>query len=166
MSSSRIKINLIVFICLSLTQSIGLLSYTFLRGTGKEDVVVPMVRPLLVILACIYTWIFIQVLDHSIYHWFFIWNDKIDFEKRGQEWNKMTRSSLHDWNRNLATIVQWSPYASEEDLLKQVSLVFFCFFQFYHKRRDAWIVECDNSFLLWGTRYSTNWFLILVRQKS
>lgn len=111
-------------------------------------------------------WIFIQVLDHSIYHWFFIWNDKIDFEKRGQEWNKMTRSSLHDWNRNLATIVQWSPYASEEDLLKQVSLVFFCFFQFYHKRRDAWIVECDNSFLLWGTRYSTNWFLILVRQKS
>ncbi|XP_062149804.1 protein MICRORCHIDIA 4-like [Alnus glutinosa] len=69
----------------SLTQSIGMLSYTFLRGTGKEDVVVPM----------------------------------IDFEKRGTEWNKMTRSSLHDWNRNLATIVKWSPYASEEDLLKQ-----------------------------------------------
>lgn len=25
------------------TQSIGLLSYTFLRSTGKEDIVVPMV---------------------------------------------------------------------------------------------------------------------------
>jgi hypothetical protein len=35
----------------------------------------------------------------------------------------MTRSSLHDWNRNLATMVKWSPYASEEDLLKQVSLL-------------------------------------------
>ncbi|KAE8023734.1 hypothetical protein FH972_009402 [Carpinus fangiana] len=68
-----------------LTQSIGLLSYTFLRGTGKEDVVVPM----------------------------------IDFEKREQEWKKMTRSSLCDWNRNLSTILQWSPYANEEDLLKQ-----------------------------------------------
>jgi hypothetical protein len=45
MSSSRIKTNLVVIICLSLTQSIGMLSYTFLRGTGKEDVVVPMVRP-------------------------------------------------------------------------------------------------------------------------
>ncbi|XP_059446903.1 protein MICRORCHIDIA 4-like [Corylus avellana] len=68
-----------------LTQSIGMLSYTFLRGTGKEDVVVPM----------------------------------IDFEKKGQEWKKMTRSSLHDWNRNLATILQWSPYANEEELFKQ-----------------------------------------------
>jgi hypothetical protein len=54
----------------------------------------------------------------------------------------MARSSLHDWNRNLATIVKWSPYASEEDLLKQVShlLVFsilsvvVCFF--YQREKD------------------------------
>ncbi|XP_023904883.1 protein MICRORCHIDIA 7 [Quercus suber] len=69
----------------SFTQSIGMLSYTFLRGTGKEDIVVPMIQ----------------------------------YEKRGQSWNKVVRSSLSDWNRNLATIVEWSPYASEEDLLKQ-----------------------------------------------
>nr|POE44924.1 protein microrchidia 4 [Quercus suber] len=79
------KTNGFVFICLSFTQSIGMLSYTFLRGTGKEDIVVPMIQ----------------------------------YEKRGQSWNKVVRSSLSDWNRNLATIVEWSPYASEEDLLKQ-----------------------------------------------
>ncbi|XP_075659977.1 protein MICRORCHIDIA 7-like [Castanea sativa] len=69
----------------SFTQSIGILSYTFLRATGKEDIVVPMIQ----------------------------------YEKRGQSWNKVVRSSLSDWNRNLTTIVEWSPYASEEDLLKQ-----------------------------------------------
>ncbi|XP_059633473.1 protein MICRORCHIDIA 7-like [Cornus florida] len=67
------------------TQSIGMLSYSFLRGTGKEDIVVPM----------------------------------IDYEKRGRAWNMSIRSSPEDWNRNLKTIVQWSPFASEEDLLQQ-----------------------------------------------
>lgn len=37
----------------------------------------------------------------------------------------MIRFSQNDWNRNLATIVQWSPYESEEDLLKQVRLLVF-----------------------------------------
>ncbi|CAI9785052.1 unnamed protein product [Fraxinus pennsylvanica] len=69
----------------SAKQSIGLLSYTFLMETGKEDTVVPM----------------------------------IDYEKRGEAWNKMVRSTLVDWERNLRTIVQWSPYGSEEDLLQQ-----------------------------------------------
>ncbi|XP_028076830.1 protein MICRORCHIDIA 4-like isoform X1 [Camellia sinensis] len=67
------------------TQSIGMLSYTFLRRTGKEDIVVPM----------------------------------IDYEREGQDWKKLTRSSLNDWSRNLETILKWSPYASEEDLLQQ-----------------------------------------------
>ncbi|KAG6653855.1 protein MICRORCHIDIA 7-like [Carya illinoinensis] len=90
-STMRLGADVIVFSrCLgsdgqSLTQSIGMLSYTFLRGTRKEDIVVPM----------------------------------IDYEHRGQQWNKMIRFSQNDWNRNLATIVQWSPYESEEDLLKQ-----------------------------------------------
>ncbi|KAI3472585.1 hypothetical protein Pfo_031167 [Paulownia fortunei] len=67
------------------TQSIGLLSYTFLRSTGKEDIVVPM----------------------------------LDYERRGQGWNRMVRSSVMDWNRNVETIVQWSPFSSEADLLLQ-----------------------------------------------
>lgn len=73
----------------SSTQSIGLLSYTFLRSTGKEDIVVPM----------------------------------LDYERRGQEWNKIIRTSLDDWNKNVETIVQWSPFSDEADLLRQFNLV-------------------------------------------
>ncbi|KAL4385553.1 hypothetical protein GQ457_15G003210 [Hibiscus cannabinus] len=67
------------------TRSIGVLSYTFLTETGKEDIVVPI----------------------------------IDYEQRGQSWTKMTRSFEDDWNRNLETIIRWSPYTSETDLLNQ-----------------------------------------------
>lgn len=73
----------------SSTQTIGLLSYTFLRSTGKEDIVVPM----------------------------------MDYERRGQEWNKIIRTSLDDWNKNIETIVEWSPFSSEADLLRQFNLV-------------------------------------------
>ncbi|KAH7835783.1 hypothetical protein Vadar_029837 [Vaccinium darrowii] len=69
----------------SSTQSIGMLSYTFLRSTWKEDIVVPM----------------------------------IDYERSGQDWNKLMRSSPSDWSRNLETILQWSPYKSEDELLQQ-----------------------------------------------
>ncbi|CAH8384654.1 unnamed protein product [Eruca vesicaria subsp. sativa] len=71
------------------TQSIGLLSYTFLRSTGKEDIVVPM----------------------------------LDYERRDNEWSKLVRSSLSDWDKNVKTIIQWSPFSSEEDLLRQFTLM-------------------------------------------
>ncbi|KAH6799212.1 hypothetical protein C2S51_035696 [Perilla frutescens var. frutescens] len=67
------------------TQSIGLLSYTFLRSTRKEDIVVPM----------------------------------LDYERMGQDWNKIIRSSASDWDRNVDTVLQWSPFSSEADLLQQ-----------------------------------------------
>ncbi|RIA05757.1 hypothetical protein BRARA_K01561 [Brassica rapa] len=76
----------------SSTQSIGLLSYTFLRSTGKEDIVVPM----------------------------------LDYEKRDTEWSKIVRSSLSDWDKNVRTIIQWSPFSSEEDLLRQFGLMKNC----------------------------------------
>ncbi|XP_057777022.1 protein MICRORCHIDIA 7-like [Salvia miltiorrhiza] len=66
-------------------QSIGLLSYTFLRGTGKEDIVVPM----------------------------------IDYERNGEAWSQHVKSSSDSWHRNLETIVEWSPYETEGDLLQQ-----------------------------------------------
>ncbi|KAF3591883.1 hypothetical protein DY000_02027273 [Brassica cretica] len=69
--------------------SIGLLSYTFLRSTGKEDIVVPM----------------------------------LDYGKRDLEWSKIVRSSLSDWDKNVKTIIQWSPFSSEEDLLRQFGLM-------------------------------------------
>ncbi|KAJ0972535.1 hypothetical protein J5N97_020494 [Dioscorea zingiberensis] len=67
------------------SQSIGLLSYSYLKNTGKEDIVVPM----------------------------------LDYEKGGQIWKKMTTSYPIDWNKNLETIIDWSPYSSEADLLQQ-----------------------------------------------
>ncbi|XP_016465104.1 protein MICRORCHIDIA 7 [Nicotiana tabacum] len=66
------------------TQSIGLLSYTFLRSTGMEDIVVPM----------------------------------LDYEKR-EGWDKIIRSSTSDWDKNLETIIEWSPFSSEADLRRQ-----------------------------------------------
>ncbi|XP_074567187.1 protein MICRORCHIDIA 7-like [Curcuma longa] len=70
------------------TQSIGMLSFTFLKKTGKEDIVVPM----------------------------------FDYEK-DQSWNKIVRSNLADLNNNIDTIIQWSPYSSEADLLEQFSYI-------------------------------------------
>ncbi|XWS60228.1 hypothetical protein CRYUN_Cryun07bG0017800 [Craigia yunnanensis] len=71
------------------TQSIGLLSYTFLTSTGKEDIVVPM----------------------------------LDYEWQQKERSKMIRSTVSDWDRNVETIVQWSPFSSEADLLRQFNLM-------------------------------------------
>lgn len=65
---------------------------------------------------------------------------KVDYEKRGQGWNKMMRGSPDDWHRNLATIVQWSPYLSEEDLLQQVILNF-----------SFQILFLNLAFLIWST---------------
>ncbi|KAL0421602.1 UNVERIFIED_CONTAM: protein MICRORCHIDIA 7 [Sesamum latifolium] len=73
----------------STTQSVGMLSYSFLRDTGKEDIVVPM----------------------------------IDYEKMGETWKMQVKSSSDCWQRNLETIVQWSPYECEEDLLRQFNFL-------------------------------------------
>ncbi|KAH0724687.1 hypothetical protein KY290_000492 [Solanum tuberosum] len=94
-SSMRLGGDVIVFSrCqgkdgLSTTQSVGMLSYTFLRSTGKEDIIVPM----------------------------------IDFVKRGEIWEMLVRSTPDDWKRNSDTIVQWSPFESEEDLFLQFELL-------------------------------------------
>ncbi|CAH8367315.1 unnamed protein product [Eruca vesicaria subsp. sativa] len=73
----------------SFTQTIGLLSYTFLKSTGKEDIVVPM----------------------------------LDYERTGSEWSPILRSSISDWNKNVETVVQWSPFSSEDELLCQFNLM-------------------------------------------
>ncbi|CAN6248078.1 unnamed protein product [Urochloa humidicola] len=70
------------------TQSIGMLSYTFLRSTGKEDIIVPM----------------------------------IDYEFK-QGWERMVRTTSDDWNTSLRTIITWSPYSTEAELLGQFSLM-------------------------------------------
>lgn len=47
---------------------------------------------------------------------------KLDFERREGEWNKIRRYSPVDWSKNVETIVNWSPFSSEEHLLQQVRL--------------------------------------------
>ncbi|XP_020520822.1 protein MICRORCHIDIA 6 isoform X2 [Amborella trichopoda] len=70
------------------TESIGLLSYTFLKETCQDDIVVPMV-------------------DYEI------------LPSTGER-RKLLRSRQEDWSFNLSTILKWSPYSTEEDLLKQL----------------------------------------------
>ncbi|GAQ80947.1 ATPase-like domain containing protein [Klebsormidium nitens] len=68
------------------TQSIGLLSFTFLKKTGHEDIVVPMV----------------------------------DFEVGAEgTLRPVLAGSLEDHARNLDTICEWSPFATQEALLDQ-----------------------------------------------
>lgn len=69
------------------TESIGLLSYTFLRRTGQDDTIVPMV----------------------------------DFELPPDlgKATMLIRSTKDDWLKNLTTILQWSPYKTEDELMDQ-----------------------------------------------
>ncbi|XP_054824316.1 protein MICRORCHIDIA 2-like isoform X2 [Prosopis cineraria] len=67
------------------TQSVGLLSYTFLRRTGQDHVIVPL----------------------------------IDFDISGHWAEPVIYSSEEDWSANLKTILDWSPFASKEELMLQ-----------------------------------------------
>ncbi|CAK9157080.1 unnamed protein product [Ilex paraguariensis] len=94
-STMRLGADVVVFSRAShagrATQSVGLLSYTFLRRTGQDDVIVPMVD--------------FDVSDH--------WAEPIIF------------SSQDDWSANLKTILEWSPFASKDDLMQQVFLIIY-----------------------------------------
>ncbi|MFS7973162.1 putative histidine kinase/HSP90-like ATPase superfamily [Helianthus anomalus] len=67
------------------TQSVGLLSYTFLRRTGQDDVIVPM----------------------------------IDFDISKNRPDPIIYGTHEDWLSNLKTILEWSPFASIDDLIQQ-----------------------------------------------
>ncbi|KAG7555083.1 Histidine kinase/HSP90-like ATPase superfamily [Arabidopsis suecica] len=67
------------------TQSIGMLSYTFLYETRKCEAIVPT----------------------------------IDFELVDNKWKEIVYNSTEEWVDNLETIVRWSPYLSQQDLLDQ-----------------------------------------------
>ncbi|KAI3777615.1 hypothetical protein L1987_47415 [Smallanthus sonchifolius] len=71
----------------SLTQSIGLLSYTFLTRAGYDRIVVPMVH----------------------YKLNFMTGTFVPLQSQSTE----------DPNSNLSVILKWSPYSTEEELLKQ-----------------------------------------------
>lgn len=88
-STMRLGADVLVFSCATragkATQSIGLLSYTFLRKTGQDDVIVPM----------------------------------IDFDISDSRAEPILYGSQDDWSSNLETIIEWSPFASKEELMQQ-----------------------------------------------
>ncbi|KAI3767956.1 hypothetical protein L2E82_18385 [Cichorium intybus] len=88
-STMRLGADVIVFSRASrkgkMTQSVGLLSYTFLRRTGQDDVIVPM----------------------------------IDFDISKHWAEPLVYGSQDDWSTNLNTILEWSPFASKDDLMQQ-----------------------------------------------
>ncbi|KAH7300330.1 hypothetical protein KP509_24G056600 [Ceratopteris richardii] len=71
------------------TCSIGLLSYTFLRDTDRQDIIVPMV----------------------------------DFEVQSNGLQKLLRSHINDWDKNMETIKRWSPFSTESELLEQLKFI-------------------------------------------
>ncbi|KAL6493512.1 Protein MICRORCHIDIA 6 [Orobanche gracilis] len=87
-SSMRIGADVVVFSrCQSdrLTQSVGLLSYTYLMRTRQDQIVVPMV-------------------DY-------------EFDPHSDTWN--TLHNEEHLKNNLSILLQWSPVATEAELLKQ-----------------------------------------------
>lgn len=105
------------------TQSVGLLSYTFLRMTGQDDVIVPMVMfsVLNILVAPSALYIFLQPPHNSQD---FLLSGlvvlQIDFDISGHWAEPIIYASQDDWSSNLKTILEWSPFASKEDLLLQV----------------------------------------------
>ncbi|KAK1427656.1 hypothetical protein QVD17_16348 [Tagetes erecta] len=90
-SSMRLGADAIVFtrniVDQTLTQSIGLLSYTFLTQSGYDRIVVPMV--------------------HYKYNFMTGYFEPLQSKSEGRS------------NLNISVLLQWSPYSTEEELLKQ-----------------------------------------------
>ncbi|KAI3737333.1 hypothetical protein L2E82_27331 [Cichorium intybus] len=97
-SSMRLGADAIVFTrnfvagseeCLNgtVTQSVGLLSYTFLTQSGYDRIVVPMVH--------------------------------YEFDPKTGSFESLQPKSDQHSNSNLSVLLKWSPYSTEEELLKQ-----------------------------------------------
>ena len=52
------------------------------------------------------------------------YDKKLDYERGEKGWKKMKRLSPGDWDINSKAIIQWSPFSSEADLLRQVRFFF------------------------------------------
>ncbi|EYU42193.1 hypothetical protein MIMGU_mgv1a022246mg, partial [Erythranthe guttata] len=101
-SSMRLGADVVVFSrCQknrTLTQSVGLLSYTYLMQTRQDRIVVPMVSNTFEINRC---------------------NIHVDYQFNA---NSGTWNTLHNEQQlknNLSILLQWSPVATEAELLKQ-----------------------------------------------
>ncbi|KAG8635011.1 protein MICRORCHIDIA 6 isoform X2 [Manihot esculenta] len=71
----------------SSTQSVGLLSYTFLRSMGHEKIIIPMV-------------------DY-------------EFNSSTESFGPIFHHGMEHFSSNLTMLLQWSPYSTEDEFLKQ-----------------------------------------------
>ncbi|KAL2577027.1 hypothetical protein AAZV13_16G107900 [Glycine max] len=96
------------------TQSVGLLSYTFLRRTGQDDVVVPMVT---------FPSFNVYIRNNGCvllsYFYLVSFSLQIDFDISGHWAEPIIYSSQDEWSANLKTILDWSPFTSKEELMLQ-----------------------------------------------
>ncbi|CAL9074030.1 unnamed protein product [Musa acuminata var. zebrina] len=90
-STMRIGADVIVFSRFKkeriFTQSVGFLSYTFLKETGCDDIIVPTV-------------------DY-------------EFDPPTNSFKRLYRHNQKQFSSNLSTILQWSPFTTEAELLNQ-----------------------------------------------
>lgn len=64
-----------------------------------------------------------SIFSHRVLTYLWIGtNLQLDYEKN-DGWERLERTNLTDWYTNLETIVKWSPYSSEADLLNQVYIL-------------------------------------------
>jgi len=97
---------------------VGLLSYTFLRRTGQDDVVVPMVT-----FPSFNVYIRISGFVLLSYFYSVSFSLQIDFDISGHWAEPIIYSSQHEWSANLKTILDWSPFTSKEELMLQVHFI-------------------------------------------
>lgn len=101
------------------TQSVGLLSYTYLRQTGQDDVIVPMVSTFITTIMEVLP--LLQVgfcLKNDNYVPFEL---QVDFDVSGNDAKPIVYGTQHSWNSNLQTILEWSPFQSKDELMLQVN---------------------------------------------
>ena len=137
LTSYFLKLLFVTLSCSRATRSVGLLSYTFLRRTGQDDVIVPMVD--LWTLYILFKSIFASFVNLFLCR---IWL-QIDFDVSKHWAEPIVYTSLDDWSTNLKTILEWSPFASKDDLMQQVHL---CSMVIYLMTFD-----CNNVLLCWNT---------------
>lgn len=69
------------------------------------------------------------------YVWFFTLSkwQKVDYERRGKNWQKKIQSTTSDWEQNFGTILGYSPFREENDILEQVTYfsIFFCYYCYW-----------------------------------
>jgi hypothetical protein len=73
---------------------------------------------------------------------------QIDYEKE-HEWERKVRTTWTDWRISLETIIQWSPYSTEAELIQEVYPMFYDHLMVVDVAVATILVFPMSCFLLW-----------------